>query len=232
VFWYNGHHQHYLDGLVKLAKGKVSQESMQQHCLYNAKKLNYDWIITTDVDEFIYVHKNISSILATTTNDDDNNNNNNNLLGAEEPPLKTFMKQYDWNEIGSLLMKPIYMGRNTDIDVDPTLTNSSTPLLLVDYVWRFNQSYDELPWQRYKQIYNPKKCWYIGIHYAWVCKGEKEVRIEPNVDTGLIMYHYKTPHKGIFRATSAMVKMQDTTIRDMYRNDLVQNLDTVDWLFR
>ena len=202
---------------------------MQQHCLYNAKKLNYDWIITTDVDELIYVHKNISSILAATTKNDDDDNNKNNLPATddEEPPLRTFMKQYDPNEIGSLVMKPIYMGRNSDLDVDPILTNSN-PSLLMDYVWRFNQSYDELPWQRYKQIYNPKKCWYIGIHYAWVCKGQKEVRIEPNVDTGLIMYHYKTPNKGIFRVTSATVKMQDTTLRGMYRNDLVNALKKLD----
>jgi hypothetical protein len=153
-------------------------------------------------------------------------NNDNNLSSRGnrlEYPLKTFLKQYDRREIGSLLLKPIYMGRNSEIIDDPI-----NPSLMIDYVWRFNQSYGDLPWQRYKQIYNPNKAWYIGIHYCWVCKGKKEVRVEPNVDSGLILFHYKTPHKGTFRVTSAQIKMQDTTIRDMYRDDLVNAMAKVE----
>lgn len=138
--------------------------------MFNARKYKYDWIITTDVDEFIRVPKP----------------NETDFMVLS--PLQSYLKRYDPNEYSCLIMNSIPFGRNQwlkqpDFPVDH---------FLIDYVWRRNLNLSDYPLYRH-----PQHVWSLGVHYCYVAEGKKNIQI--NVEDGLFLQHYKHAHKGVYK---------------------------------
>ena len=224
----------------KIKSNTLSQEPAQWLCLYNARKYNYDWIITTDVDEFIHVLPK--------KNNGGNSNNNNTIVRTKHtattddlPPLQSYLKRYDPNHYSSLIMHSIPFGSNNFIveqpadednlhlssnDYDNNKLASSS--LMLDYVWRRNWNLSEYPLYRHKQIYSPRHAWSIGVHYCWMAdKDTKKDVVLPAAEDGLYVQHYKLAHKGVYKNHEKnMIKSvdelrMDTRLRDNYREALV-----------
>jgi len=97
-------------------KPVLSQGPASWSCMSNTRKYRYDWIITTDLDKYIWVPKsrNETTILAF--------------------PLQSYLMKFDPRENSCLIMKPIPFGRNLWIE-EP---DSPSHRFLIDYVWRRN----------------------------------------------------------------------------------------------
>ena len=107
------------------------------HCLYNARRHNFTWVTTTDVDEYLWVSE--TPLIE--------NHTGTSIL----PPLQRFLSQYSGrSDIGALTMKSIPFGKNTKLVEE----KKSFPLLM-DYTYRH---IEELPCNhkmaRCKCIYN------------------------------------------------------------------------------
>jgi len=212
---------HYTD-----AKPKLSQEPASWQCMFNARKYNYDWIITTDVDEYMYVPKNnnkninVNNETTTTTT---------TINTVSSSPLQSYLTRFDPKQYSSLIMNSIPFGRNRWSEPDPLEPQPSsldhTSSLLIDYVWRRDLNLSEYPLYRHKQIYNPQHVWSIGVHYCWVAEGKKDVVLKP--DEGLFLQHYKLAKMGVYKNFEKnMIKSVDdiridTELRDTYRGDLI-----------
>jgi hypothetical protein len=203
-------------GHLDLSQVHLSQLPSQTQCLYTAKKYGYNWIVTTDVDEYIYVAPR--------------QNDTNQTL-----PFPSFLSQFDPNVYSSLIMNSIPFGRNIFLTNSSTTdgSNSSTSLM-IDYVWRRNFNLSQYPFERFKQIYNPRSVWSVGVHYCWYAdEGTlSNVHLSPE-EHGIHIQHYKKADQGVFKkGNKLMVKSAndlrlDPSLRDAYREDLVRALR--DW---
>jgi len=177
------------------------QVPMQMQCIYRMKRLNLDWVVTTDVDEYIYV----------------------NLTQKEQsnqtkavPVLQKFLATVDdYENIGALQMSSIFFGRN--ILVEPE--NTTYPLL-IDFVWRKKKNY----LTRQKLIYNPRNAKSVGVHFLWNGGYIKKATSE------LYMHHYKNSHSGVFDpktlkpCTSEIPILKDSNLVDKYRDKIIKAL--------
>ncbi|VEU41049.1 unnamed protein product [Pseudo-nitzschia multistriata] len=199
----NNHSSHFPHHYIDVKKNEISQEPAQSACIYNARKYGYDWIITTDVDEYVHVPKGSNK-----TNDE------------AESPLELFLRRYDRLLYSCLIMNSIPYGRNMWLK-EPDFPSNP---FLIDYVWRRNMNLSEYPLYRYKQIYNPQQVWSLGVHYCYVADGEQNLQLP--AEDGLFLQHFKLAHKGVYKKfEKLMLKseddlLKDTTVRDMYRSDL------------
>ena len=197
------------------ADPEISQEPANNHCLWNAKKYGYDWVTTTDVDEWIHIpaaedqaDQNVSTIF----------------------PIRSYLKRYDPNAFSCLTMRSVPHGSNIWLSKPDFPQNP----LLIDYVWRENKTFSDFN-DRQKVIYNPQNVWGIGVHYCWTAQ-RKAPYLHPAKDA--YVHHYKRPDKGVFRRLKKkMVRsekdlMRDSILRDMYRSDLVSALEEVGYLER
>eukprot|EP00536_Pseudo-nitzschia_multiseries_P014086 jgi/Psemu1/37479/gm1.37479_g len=189
-------------------KPKLSQEPAQWSCVFNARKYGYDWVISTDADEFVHVPK-VS----------------NGTTDVVTSPLQSYLKRFDPSINSCLIMNSIPFGRNNWLQ-QPDFPPDH---FLIDYVWRRNLNLSEYPLYRYKQIYNPQHVWSIGVHYCFVSEGRKNVPL--NAEDGLFLQHFKLAHKGVYKKLEKiMVKseldlLRDSALRDMYRSDLAAAID-------
>ena len=218
ITWSN-HKQYFLPYHYTDVKPVLSQEPANWQCMYNARKYMYDWIITTDVDEYIYVPKKENGTTTVTTTD------------IVLPPLQSYLKQYNLNHYSSLVMYSIPFGSNNFLESNnddirsENENRSSSSSLMIDYVWRRNWNLSQYELYRQKQIYNPGTVWSFGVHYCWVADGAKNVVLYS--DDGLFLQHYKLAHKGVYKKfNKLMIKSPDdlridTKMRDDYREDLV-----------
>lgn len=195
------------------------QVPMQVQCLYMMKKYNYQWFTTTDVDEYIFVTKNIEY----------NNTNNHDhgqspmkehietLTKDDEPDLKNLI--YDipnHEEIGGLCMNSIPFGRNIQLEAE------EKPQLLIDYIWRDKEDPWKMPFRRYKYIYNSKLVQDLGVHYLY--KGGKDLRLDAKFQARL--NHYKNSKDGVYDVFRKFDRLKkDTLLVDRYRESLIESLN-------
>ncbi|KAG7338830.1 hypothetical protein IV203_012799 [Nitzschia inconspicua] len=234
-----------------VASVTLSQEPAQTTCLYIAKTQQYDWIITTDVDEYLYLPKQ------------KNQQHQHQQQQQQQQPLKSFLQRFDKEQYSSLIINSIPFGKNvfiindTDHDEESqqqqqqqqpqynSTTNNNTIIqikkddrfLMLDYVWRRNWNLTEYPFVRYKQLYNVAKVWSIGIHYchAVTPNTKSNVQLHPTIQNDYIhLAHYKRAHLGVFKkGQKLMIKSEqelrkDTIVRDTYRTELLQRLQELE----
>ncbi len=191
---------------------KISQEPSSYHCLWNAKKYGYDWLTTTDVDEYIHVpavedetQKDVSVVF----------------------PLRSYLMRFDPNEFGCLKMRSVPYGKNTFLSQPDFPPNP----LLIDYVWRENKTLSDYS-GREKVIYNPQSVWSIGVHYCWRAQGKEEMMHPERGD--VYLQHYKLAHKGVahMKHVKKMLPeeklLKDSMVRDTYRSEVVSSLENLE----
>ena len=135
------------------------QEPMQFQCLYRAKKYQVDWIITTDLDEFIWV----------------GNSNNQPATRQSRPLLRELLHELEMThpnikDVGAFEMNSIPYRRNVHFDPPQHL-----PL---DYTWRTAQPLDARERDGVKLIYQVEVARAIGRHELW--KGGKTFQLQPS----------------------------------------------------
>ena len=193
---------------------EISQEPANSNCIWNAKKYGYDWVTTTDVDEYIRVP----------AAEDDSQKDVSVIF-----PLRSYLKRFDPNTIGCLFMRSIPYGQNKWLVQQDFPPNP----LLIDYVWREKKNLSDFS-GREKIIYNPQSVWSIGVHYCWRAQGQQETLHPERGD--VYLQHYKLAQKGVFRKKGKiMVKseeqlLKEPTLRDMYRSKVVSSLENLDAL--
>jgi len=185
------------------------QEAMQVRCIYHAKRLGYKWIITTDVDEYIWVN-------ITDYHPEQQQQQQQQQQGQGSKPNNTYpLKQYlidhsnEFDAYAGLVMNSVFFGRYND---EPTIANTSHPSLVMDYVWRRVNP----EWQRYKQIYHIPKVYTAGVHYVSGQGGSYNLE-------DVYFHHYKTPWQGVFKSKQKPM-MRDTRLKALYRKHILAEL--------
>ena len=192
-------------------KPKISQEPASWSCLYNARKYGYDWVTTTDVDEYIRVPIT--------------ENKKATVSEAQPPSLQSYMARFDPNSVSSLLVNQIPFGSNKWLENPDYPPNHLT----LDYVWRRNMNLSDYPLYRYKHIYNPQHVWSFGVHNCLVADGAKGV--EQRAENGFYLQHYKLANQGVYRkfekkmVESEVDLLRDTYLRDLYRSKVFKALE-------
>lgn len=114
------------------------QEDAQLQCLYRAKKYGLKWIMTNDIDEYLWLSK-----LESQTSE----------LSQNEPPLKRFLETFrEANNLGALKISSWSFGRHG---------NESSFPLDIEYTHHAAKPSTE----RSKLIYHVPVATNIGIHY-------------------------------------------------------------------
>jgi hypothetical protein len=229
----------------------LTQEPAQTSCLYLAKTLGYDWITTPDVDEYLFLSKTNND----NNNDDENENENHDDDNHDLPPLKQFLSQFDKEQYSSLIVNSIPYGSNAFVqrqqqqeeeltkkknnnNNNNNITTTTTPVpLMIDYVWRRRHwNLTDYPFGRYKQFYNVRTVWSVGVHYCFAVttgntRAVANVPVPPTMSHQLVHWaHYKRAHLGVFqRGEAVMVRsadqlQRDTRVRDTYQSDLVERM--------
>lgn len=217
----------------------LSQEPASWHCLYTAKKYGYDWITTTDVDEYVYVPKNLSNAsLPSRSSSMSSWIDHGSVAASKISPILAFLNHFDPRKYSSLIMNSIPFGSNKFLNhsmatsASSLLSSEEKPLmpLMIDYVWRQKCPLSAYPFERYKQFYNPQKVWSVGVHYCWFASGKGVMNLRLDPQAGLFLAHYKLAQQGVFRkGNKLMVKsleelQLDTSLHDDYRTRLEDNL--------
>jgi hypothetical protein len=135
-------------------------------------------------------------------------------------------------------MNSIPFGKNVFLDKTTTATSvetdSASPALMIDYVWRRNFNLSQYPFERFKQIYNPQSVWSVGVHYCWYADDgtRSNVHLDPE-EHGIHVQHYKKADRGVFKkGNKLMIKSVaelrlDTSLRDGYREKLIQAVHNI-----
>mmetsp|Transcript_8161 Transcript_8161/g.15360 ORF Transcript_8161/g.15360 Transcript_8161/m.15360 type:complete len:534 (-) Transcript_8161:1596-3197(-) len=176
----------------------------QVECVLRARRMGIQWIVFTDVDEYVAIHDN-STIDITITN-------------STLPPLKKLLYTYynsERKDIGGLVMNSIPFGNNLELE------KASDKELLIDHVYRNKQPPRDATWTRWKQIVNPQNVHNYAIHWLGGGSALKEVRLDAN---RVRINHYKEVDKGVgvFQTTNANDLVKDTALADEFHH-LVMN---------
>ena len=174
----------------------------QVECVLRARRMGVEWVIFTDIDEYVQINDNETSI-------DDS--------GVPISPLKKLLQTYYKEEkdaIGGLVMNSIPFGNN--------LSEEKTPekQLFIDHVYRNKINPTNVKWTRWKQIVNPQNVHNYAIH--WLGGGDvlKEIRLDAN---RVRINHYKEVNKGVgvFQTEKASDLVRDATLAETYHDQLM-----------
>lgn len=176
----------------------------QVECVLRARRMGVDWVIFTDIDEYVSVQTD----------------NNTEIAGDDTPALKKLLNTYYKQEkdtIGGIAMNSIPFGNNLEVEKSPEKS------LMIDHVYRNKGNPKEAPWTRWKQIVNPQNVHSYAIH--WLGGGDvlKEIRLDADK---VRINHYKEVNKGVgvFQTTNADDLIEDRILSDKYRQPLMNAL--------
>jgi hypothetical protein len=176
----------------------------QVECVLRARRMGVDWIIFTDIDEYVQIVDNAT------------------ISEECQPVLKQLLDTYykdERNDIGGLVMNSIPFGNNLEIEENP---NKS---LLIDHVYRNKINPKEARWTTWKQIVNPQ-----NVHnYAKQMLGGGDVLKEIRLDANRVrINHYKEVNKGVgvFQTENSDDLVEDRALADNYHTRLVNAMDT------
>ncbi len=186
--------------------GHFFRTTSQVECLLRARRMGIDWVIFTDIDEYIQVVENIT-------------------ISAEsnihsQPILKHFLDTYykdERKDIGGLVMNSIPFGNNLEVEKNPD------KVLLIDHVYRNKINPKEAKWIRWKQIVNPQNVHNYALHWLGGGRSLKEIRFDAD---RVRINHYKDVDKGIgvFRSDNANDLIEDRILTDSYHTRLMNAL--------
>jgi hypothetical protein len=163
------------------------QEAQNNECLYRGRQSGVDWMIMTDVDEFIHV-ENPDSVNRTATT---------SLL------LQDYLQQEKYSsasssKVAGIVLNSIPYGRNRLLNHPSStiLDISHDAVFLFDYIWRLRDPPESRPFNRWKNIVRPHQVGHLNVHYAThVAPGftlEKALANDIRID------HFKFPWKKTF----------------------------------
>ena len=182
----------------------VWQQPMLHQCLYRAKSYSFDWIVTTDLDEYIWVTHSTAIVGAA------------NIASSHQyPALVSFLASDFANnnsDIGSLVMNSIPFGRNPSQEPE-------TRSLDIDYVFR---NKNNPPWEfrgkRWKNFYHVATAVELDVHF--LRRGGTSVFLDP--DSQARINHYKTPSKGVWHTQNLKNLKRDSSLPDLYREKVLR----------
>jgi hypothetical protein len=190
------------------------QEAQNNECLYRGRQYGLDWMVMTDVDEFIHV-EHPDSVNRTT-------------LGLL---LQDYLQQEKYasasSRVAGIALNSIPYGRNRLLNhPSSTILNiSHDAVFLFDYVWRLRDPPGSRPWNRWKNIIRPDQVGHLNVHYAThVALGytlERAPANEFRIDHFKFPWKktYEAPPPGWFRVPSIQ-KYDSQLIPDPYLRNL------------
>jgi hypothetical protein len=168
------------------------------------KRYGLDWIITTDVDEYIWI------------------TDPGAMNSIDPPPMQAFLSQFaDKPELGALKMNSLPFGRYRGVE-----PKSKEFELIVDFTSRkkkLPRNYGK--WgKRQKNFFGSQVALDISIHQ--LMEGGEILMLDTASQARL--NHYKLPRQGVFESISRPKKemMTDTSLPDKYRKSILQGLDS------
>jgi hypothetical protein len=168
--------------------------------------MGIQWIVFTDVDEYIAIHDNSTNHIA--------------IPNSTLPTLKKLLYTYynsERKDIGGLVMNSIPFGNNVKEE------GNTQKELLIDHVYRNKQSPRDVTWTRWKQIVNPQNVHNYAIH--WLGGGDvlKEIRLDAN---RVRINHYKEVNKGtgVFQTKDATELIKDASLANQFHDLVVDAL--------
>jgi len=209
--------------------GHVFQTEAQQQCLYRAKRYGLDWIMTNDLDEYLWVNaieeqdeltvkkKNGSSLVTTTAE----------VAAASPPPpshspeqeasvLARFLKKYEDNpKLGAVRVDGWAFGGQKNHQN----AYEDRSLLPIDLTTRAVVPTGG----RFKLIYRVPTARKISVH--WLYDGGYTTKT--NVETEIQWRHYRRAAKNSGASESVFQSgrnplVEDTKLRDKYRDSIVE----------
>ena len=236
---YNYHYRDY----VPDAGGAVFpwQQTMQMRCLWNAKKFGFDWVITTDSDEFLdisdpdIIHRNSTAVI-----DPLSVSLADATAVTEDAPLLQFLRRFNAEKIGSLILASVPYGDHktnktnflTVVPHDNT-TSDSPPIktsivLKMDQVWR-NRDLKHTKYKRQKMVYSVPTAASIGIHYLLKCSAahdpDRQVGCQMThvEQTSLFIRHYREARTrtGILYNNNITALAPDPRLPEQYRHTVL-----------
>lgn len=188
------------------------QTAINTDCLYQARRHGWDFVLTTDVDEFLHVTD--VRLASSTTRD------------ALRHLLATLPR-----DVPGWMLSPVFYGAhpsgNESTHYDDAIDGRRRRSLL-DYTWRLKTpSLADFTgrYGRVKNIYRPWLVDYALVHTAF-CRGQDCPLIPLQVDTEMYLQHYKDPERGPFRAVQKRLPVQhDDVLRRRYRDAVLKRLE-------
>lgn len=173
------------------------QQDVQQQCLYRSKRYGLDWLMTNDLDEYLWLNK-LEKVESKAKTDQEQQNS--------MPKIKQFLQKYMRNtEIGALAVDGWAFGGVTKL-------NATLPF---DY---YQRTMKPGIGGRTKLIYRVPKATRIGIH--WLLEGGKTLELPI---TDVRWNHYRSPTQGIFgRENEAVV--YDLSLPNTYRKAVLESM--------
>lgn len=171
----------------------------QVDCVLRARRMGIQWVVFTDVDEYIAIHDNSTEI---------------HVNGSTLPPLKKLLYTYyssERKDIGGLVMNSIPFGNNLELE------KPSRKELMIDHVYRNTQNPRDVTWSRWKQIVNPQNVHNYAIHWLGGGSVLKEIRLDAN---RVRINHYKEVNRGVgvFQTTAASDLVKDSALADQFHS--------------
>ena len=173
------------------------QAEVQGECILRARQLDFDWMILTDVDEFIQV---------------------------SSPGLKEYLDRVpNQDAIGGVQMNSIPYGTNMNFNNSkqkhPLSTMEDT--LFADYVWRNKIDPGKAQVARWKNIVKP---WNVNSHDVhYIMSGRPTVSVNAN---DLRINHYKMANSRVFQSKPQDLVV-DSYIQETFGDRLVEALRDV-----
>jgi hypothetical protein len=150
------HRAHIQRRLVEYA---FFQEAQNNECLFRGRQYGVDWMVMTDVDEFIHVQHPPDLVNRTSI--------------RRPPPLQDFLQQEKYllssfSNVAGIVLNSIPYGRNALLNhPSSTILNASHHEVFVfDYIWRLRHPPESRPFTRYKNIVRPHQVGHLNVHYV------------------------------------------------------------------
>jgi hypothetical protein len=162
-----------------------------------------DWMIMTDVDEFVHVEH--PDFVNRTT---------------QSPLLQDYFQQQKYtsssSSVGGIVLNSIPYGRNRLLNhpLSTFLAASQEEVFLFDYVWRLRDPPESRPFSRWKNIIRPDKVGHLNIHYAThVAPGYTKENAQAS---DIRIDHFKKPWKKTFQAGSDSQLIADPHLQELF----------------
>ena len=204
---------------------EIFRIASQNDALWRAKRMGLEWIVPSDVDEYVEFIPPKSK----TSNDLPRipSFGGQAVSVSDMDTLPKFLKMFQ-NAVGEkfvgIQLKSIPFGRNQNVE-----NENAVKELAMDYKWRQRGILDSNFNSRYKLILNVKEATSVNIHYlGGSSRGNKDLWTPPARE--LRINHYKKPDKGVFNHKHGVLDPAkneielDTSLTERYRTELLHDL--------
>ena len=130
-----------------------AQCTVQTECIYRGRRMNLDWLVLTDINEYIQIINNNDTSNKDTDNSKISNKNkgdNIDTIQSNTTALQVFLKPFNRGKLSGLTLNSIPFGSNKfTLDRTPfssSSSSSSKEVFQLDYTWRSTKTV----WERWK----------------------------------------------------------------------------------